>query len=770
MLKKNKICLSLLSLVALLGACDKKPNTDTGGFETGKTTEGPQTTEKGSDPVIKKDYSVDDFYNRILDLEKGNFKVDYDVGENSYTDTYNENYCFVGYQDYGVVALDTYDDNVSKDKLCYNFTYDESNDSYALQTVAYYYDLRGVEKTSNTTKAFNYITYLDTYKESLTFVKDGIVKEGNTFYVESYYCMQYFSYALHVGGYFNYGQVARMSFEFDDKDNLLLKVQGKIDQIRYGDIITAKFYDVGHASDPWIDSFFADGFKLPDTKPTAEQAKIITGDSLTIKGDVNYVNNDLNPSTTKAGTVNNVYTKTAAYRSSTTTDNLDANWDYTTIKEDGTYRTGVDATNAVFTEKVSSEKETLFSLKNVLNINALRKTGENTYTYFGENLSEVVDALYGQTNSYKSFTSIGGLTFTLNNGVLDHADLYYGDYFMPGVSHQYFHLSLNLTASDSLPEMKAYQGVATAGVKNAFKKFDGTSSYHVFIYDDSVSQYASSLVNYLDVTYDKDKQVTYINKYESSRLVEEYGYKNTDKGVISFKKVTAADNTVSFVRTEKDDTSENAFRKKAMFNISPETIVQSSSNKYYHVFRQKVLSMNDGGLLDTGNGAKEMATISSAQFVLEGNDDALSLKEMSYRYTLKGSRETTMYLAFSYGDTYKVDADLTDIKEYVEPSSWSDESESFVSRLTDLFGEDSKKIPYVYDAKLHGNFKFRNKGDTTAFYSRVENKDDYLEKYKEALIKAGFKKDETTNQFVLNNIVVTVASTLKEGVTFSKKA
>ena len=30
MLKSKRICISLLSLVALLGACDKKPDTETG--------------------------------------------------------------------------------------------------------------------------------------------------------------------------------------------------------------------------------------------------------------------------------------------------------------------------------------------------------------------------------------------------------------------------------------------------------------------------------------------------------------------------------------------------------------------------------------------------------------------------------------------------------------------------------------------------------------------------------------------------------------------
>lgn len=772
MLKSKRICISLLSLVALLGACDKKPGTDTGALETGKPTEGPQTTEKGTDTtVIKKDHTIDDLYNRILELEKGNFKVDYGTDENSYTDTYNENYCFIGFQDYGTVALDSYDETVSKDKLCYNFTYDESNDSYALQTVAFYYDLvNGGNKTANSIKPFNYLTYLDTDKDVFTFLKEGITKEGDTFYVESYYCMMLFSYTLHIGNYFNYGSVARLAFEFDDKDNLLVKAQGKIDQIRYADIISSKFYDVGTATDPWIDSFFADGFKLPDTKPTTDEAKLLTGKDLTIKGDVEYVSSERNPSVTKQGTVHNVYTETGAYRSSVTKGNVDVNWDYTTLKDDGTYKTGLDATNAVYTAKVSSEKEALPSLKNVLNVNALRKTGDNTFTYFGANLSDVVDALYGQDKSYQSFTSIGGLTFTLNNGVISHADVYYGDYFVPRESHTYFHLSLDLTGEKTLPEMKPYQDVASAGVKNAFKKFDGTSSYHVTIYDDTLSQYASSLVNYLDVTFDKDKQVTYIKKFESSKLVEEYGYKKTDTGVISFKKVTNADNTTSFVRTEKDDTSKDAFKKKAMFNISPETIVQSTSNKYYQVFRQKVMSLGDAGLVDIGNGAKNLADVSTAQFVLEGEKESMTLKEMTYRFTPKGSNVTTMHLAFKYGDTYKVDEDLTDIKEFVEPSSWSDESDSFVTRLTALFGEDSKKIPYVYDAELHGNFKFRNKGDTTAFYSRVENRDDYLEKYKDALVKAGFKKDDKTGQYVLNNIVVAVASTLKEGVTFAKKA
>lgn len=772
MLKSKRICISLLSLVALLGACDKKPGTDTGALETGKPTEGPQTTEKGTDTtVIKKDHTVDDLYNRILELEKGNFKVDYGTDENSYTDTYNENYCYIGFQDYGTVALDSYDETVSKDKLCYNFTYDESTDSYALQTVAFYYDLvNGGSKTANSTKPFNYLTYLDTDKDVFTFLKEGITKEGDTFYVESYYCMMLFSYTLHIGNYFNYGSVARLAFEFDDKDNLLVKAQGKIDQIRYADIISAKFYDVGTATDSWIDSFFADGFKLPDTKPTTDEAKILTGNDLTIKGDVEYVYTEANPAKTKQGTVHNVYTETGAYRSSVTTGNVDVNWDYTTLKDDGTYKTGLDATNAVYTEKVSSEKEALPSLKNVLNVNALRKTGDNTFTYFGANLSDVVDALYGQDKSYQSFTSIGGLTFTLNNGVISHADVYYGDYFVPGENHAYFHLSLDLTGEKTLPEMKPYQAVASTGVKNAFKKLDGTSSYHVTIYDDTLSQYASSLVNYLDVTFDKDKLVTYIKKYESTKLVEEYGYKKTDKGVISFKKVTNADNTTSFVRTEKDDTSKDAFKKKAMVNIDPETIVQSTSNKYYHVFRQKVMTLANSGLIDTENGARNMANVSSAQFTFEGEKDSMTLKEMTYRFTPKGSNVNTMHLAFKFGDTYKVNEDLTNIKEFVEPSSWNDESDSFVTRLTALFGEDSKKIPYVYDAELHGNFKFRNKGDTTAFYSRVENRDDYLEKYKEALVKAGFKKDDKTGQYVLNNIVVTVASTLKEGVTFSKKA
>ena len=165
MLKSKRICISLLSLVALLGACDKKPDTETGALETSKPTEGNQTTEKGTDTsVVKKDYTVDDLYNRILELEKGNFKVDYGTDENSYTDTYNENYCYIGFQDYGTVALDSYNETVSKDKLCYNFTYDESSDSYSLQTVAFYYDLvNGGNKTSNSTKPFNYLTYLDTY-------------------------------------------------------------------------------------------------------------------------------------------------------------------------------------------------------------------------------------------------------------------------------------------------------------------------------------------------------------------------------------------------------------------------------------------------------------------------------------------------------------------------------------------------------------------------------------------------------------------------------
>lgn len=770
---KRKI-VPLLLLITLLAGCDNR--------ETGSTgSDAPRSETPGTDPITvpisdtteKKEYTVDDFYEYFEKLQNGNFTVDYsaDAWETTYQDIYTENYIFYGLNDLGYVLLDAYGEKAGSEKVAYGLYYMEDENDYNIGTPGYYYDNKSVERIGTSMDDFNYFTYFRTYPESYWFEKDGIKQDGENFLVTSYYAEMMFSQALHIASYFYYGQVARLSFSFDDKGDLNLKVQGKVDEIRYANIIEAKFSRVGTTSDLFIEKYFKDGYILPSEKPTEKETEILFSDSIRLKGRMTSYNPDATPAMVDIGSIDNVFGTKNIYRSIINQAGNDFLYLNLYEKDGKTYEKSLDAQNKVSDKESTLRIKDFKTIRDVMDPDAIRKIGDNLYRYYGTNLLEVLDTCFGIENSYQQLGYISGITLEKHDDVIDTMHLYYGNYFYPGDT-DYVDVALTLSNEGTAPELKPISNPDNTAVKAALDYFNGSHSYKmVAVTDLTDSLYASNPSTYSELIYDKDKKATYIKKYSAGKLIKEYGYLDAEDGMVSFEKAYKDDGTAYLRETAPKNKVQGAFRNTALFHVEGDTLVKKSeyNNIITYYFQGRVGGFGAIGFADSGIGESKNAVWNSPLFTFEGTAEEMRLATLKYNYQPNGANASTMQLTFTEDDALKIEENLTAIETYKEPTSWKEENLDFYEKLVELFQDNAEMIPYLYDKDLHDNFKFRYKGSDISFYSRVEGKEDYLTRYEAALKSVGFtKKDGEVKVYTKDNIQVTIQATLKEGITFRK--
>ncbi len=766
---KRKI-VPMLAFFALLAGCNKSdteaPATEAPGSDTAK----PPVTES---TTVKKDYTIDEFYEYFENLEDGNFTVEYsvDAWETTYRDIYTKDYIFYGLNDLGYVLLDAYGEKAGSDKVAYSLYYEEEQDTYDIATPGYYYDNNSVQRVGTSMDNFNYFAYFRTYPDSYWFEKGGIQKDGADFLVTSYYAEMMFSQTLHIASYFYYGQVARLLFSFDEEGDLNLKVQGKVDEIRYANILEAKFSKVGTTSDTFIEKYFKDGFVLPSDKATEKELELLLSDTIHVQGKMTSYNPDTNPTTIDIGSVDNVYAPGVVYRSIINQAGNDFLYLNLYEKDAKTYEKSLNAQNKV--QEVESDRKVsdYKTIKDVMDPDAIRKVGDNLYRYYGTNLIEVLDICFGIEKSYSQLGYISGLTFEVHDGVIDKLHLYYGNYYYPG-DNDYVDVALSITKDGKAPDVKAISNPDNTAVKKALDYFNGSHSYRIrAITDLTDSIYSSNPSNYSEITYDKGKKATYVKQFSAGKVKNEYGYLDTKDGMVRFEKAYKEDGSAYLRETEPIDKTEDAFKKNALFNVDGDTLIQKSkySSTATYCFQGRVGGFGDIGLADSGLNEAKDAVWSSPVFTFDVVGDEMTLRTLQYSYMPTGAKSSTMQLTFTEDDSLTIQEDLSSIEAYKEPASWAEENATFSEKLTANFGEDAKMIPYLFDKDLHGNFKFRYKGSDMSFYSRVSDKEDYLAKYEAALKSSGFtKKDGEVKVYVKDSIQATIGATLKEGVTFRK--
>ena len=203
------------------------------------------------------------------------------------------------------------------------------------------------------------------------------------------------------------------------------------------------------------------------------------------------------------------------------------------------------------------------------------------------------------------------------------------------------------------------------------------------------------------------------------------------------------------------------------------TLFKKKENGTY-VLKDFVL--NDlGSHLLLSNKGKYM---SGHNYEMEVDETNKNISSITYAYTDSYFNKSQEKVTYEY-EGFSIDQGLltkiNSMANFKEPTYWNDEDETIANKMTSLFREESKNIPYIYLADTYLRWSSTLLYDELTLYNSNDHEVDetFYSLYREALIKKGYKKVEDPSYpggeiYELGHIRVRLAKILVGGLYFSK--
>ncbi len=400
-MKKNNLFLALTVVLSFLSGCN---NANISSSDSNVST--PTSESTPSLVPVTKDVSY--IYNTLVSIgELSNYTLTYKLNDQTYQDIYNENYVYYGYGKNGGILVDSYNQEEYPGKLLYQYEIDDQNVVHFLSAL-----LDDESKPVDNTEIFDFMMLINDERYDIN--QDDIVDDGNgMFYSDDKNLILVLATVLGYYEYAVYDLFDRVIFDIADNGDLTFTLQmySTDGNLVLEDVDSGTFSNVGTSKIAIMEEFYK-SYKLPEVKIQDQMISDLLNNVVSTHSEVTLYYGDDEP--TIIGTsdvdINNKYLKVSS------TD-LQNNATSTSIyKEDNgkAVLCGLDAFNKPTTISYDDINwDELNWPKENIDVNAIRKTDNNMYHYFGL----YADAL-SYSLTYLSLDTVKSIDFEVENNKL----------------------------------------------------------------------------------------------------------------------------------------------------------------------------------------------------------------------------------------------------------------------------------------------------------------------------------------------------------------
>ena len=758
-MKKQLLLLLLTS--CLLFSCNSESNSSTNDDDNSSSNilPTPIENEKKESITASEVFSI---------LKKLGSATSYEIesgikGINDYHEWLAKGYYYNTSMGYGYLLKEAYDKQYG-DSIVYSFTLE--NDEVKLGGPYYSFPNGELTYINNLSSLYTFSTYESEYKNKIDSTSFITPTNGAT-YSENRYVIKLFAAALGLTSDDSLKSIKRISF-FKKGSSFGFSFLGKIGE-NYSKLIGSEtlISNINAANHPVLNKYLVNNYLLGKTMLTSDVLSnfdLDENEKIKLHNEANVYIDGVNEGANIASEL--LLSKDKAEITSIDPLTLASTSNILLRHSDNyAYEQGYDEEGKVseqLYEKYLDWDDLVPDLKSkLLEEKECYRLENNEYVYYGRLANRLKD-FFGQMD-IKGSPDRMFLTLD-NNGLVNGVRFEYplSKYTNNGTSFIYrYILNCDLVTADEFTVLNDLDdSLKINELDTAFAAFNGDSSFQV-LFKDSLATDVHEIITYTDgVYYDQEITTTF-----GGKKITANGYYQKNNGVQSF--IMSEDGSY-YARSSLKNGDIASY---IPHHISSALFLKNSDNTY--VLRDHTLSYISKGLPFNYNASLMLPE--SAKFVLDENN---LLKTVSFTYNWDIINVRTEEVTFEYENISLPDNAknaLTSLGDFVEPTSWSDESSDIANNFISLYGDDADKIPYLYveetykqwqsDYSISEQVQLTNK--TT---SNIDSK--FYEAYRQALISNGFvlainPSLPGAEEYNLGKIKVRLAKVLKGGLYFT---
>ena len=710
----------------------------------------PDVPPDPAEPGIVQGKTAGDIIEMIYTLAEGDYRLDYwttGYEEEATTEIWTDRYVCYGGE--GYVALDDWDGEGTR---VYAY-YLEDEGGYSLGTGVTFYDERSVLSWCEEMQDLNQIALLN-YMPGWNVSEDNLTQEEDgSWSTTNYYATMALSYGIGGGAYAYWGYVAKVNMAFLDDGTFKVSLIGITTDGEYLSMHEGAFSDIGEASDPDTEVAFGD-FGIPEEDASGEAGSLLFGDALEINATlerVDYGEDGSEIGTSVEATSRIVYTGDSYYVETKDGEGNPLDERRFLTEEGVLQERGLGLDNAVHQNPTPHGMGDFALLKDILDPAAIRKEEDGSYHYYGNRYDDLLPAVHQGVSGLGALTSIDFTTG--EDGLIDEIVFTY-PYYVTTEEIYTYRLTATLGAPGAIEDPEPLTGLPeNEEALTYLSPYDGTSTYRAR-FREGRSEYDTSISNWVDMTYDKERGAVLLERYERSNLVSRTGYLEQEGLLIPFE--VLEDGTV---RATGEGTP-GAIEELAL-HIDPTLFVEDRSET---VLRDEIVTLQGGGYL----GPEEIRdAYVPGSFTLNiyayGEEEVLESITYAYEKGTEGTRYEI--ITFHESEGISEDIDLGNVQEWAPPSTWREES-ALAWQVLQVLGEDAALVPYLYDEELTGKWLPVYSGGVVALRNESIT-DDYCASYESLLAQEGFQEGED-GSWTKEGAGIAISIAPAEGITIRK--
>lgn len=659
-------------------------------------------------------------------------------------DIYTPDYISIGYASGGYVTLDSIDAAAYGAKMVYSFRYGTDGSIILGKSVTYYDDKNALKPVASCSD----MDYLNLFLQGqYTLSPSQFSKRGNLVATKDENVLYVLSNLMGYSSYNSDVTIVSATFSVDNGAlTFALNKQIDTDSTETEVLTTATLMDIDSASDGKLATFVAD-YKVPENRPSQAIADSLTAEVVGFDTTIAY-RTDSGFQT--LGTTQVIQRKgkdesqdAIAYSYTDITYDETHTYLLTRGENDKALDTYIDGSNTVQTVPFDKSDyyfgNGLFFIQDELDISGFASTTTNDFFYYGINY----DRLYESIAALNVLTDLNIkdiISFTIHSddgslSIIADLDAYYYD-----TEGNAIDISVRATSNlikDPQINIPTTGYSADADSQALQKSFDDTfsSSFHASGHGVLSTGSPSQTLPSNDYYLKKGEYLIERIKDRGTYVQTISGYKQTADGLIPFT-----------VDKQGNATSSGALIKgKSLadmigWTVSPEVFKKLDANTYG-------LKDNVKKAYQNMIGGSAISGMIETTFKINLTDDG-KIDNTTYSYVANGLLFGNEELSFKYGEDLAfpdiVNKDSYDALTATEGtiSSWLEEKNSLVKKMfTKTFGDKASEIPYLYDAKVSGNWSLGTNYDDTGdfvIYNSAVKGSDYFARYETLLKEKGF--------------------------------
>lgn len=669
MKKNNKIFILMLLSTSLIG-CGGVSNSSILSNNTSNNSTNSISNDSSNSSVTEKT-EIEKFHDLSNLLKNANsFSVSYSYLNDNYSDIYNfsKKYTYSDFSKGGYITLP-----FNEEERLYAYTLENDLTLGARPTLSDGSFASFESCTYNIKSIFAKLSEMEFNNENSVVLEEieDIAKVAGL--------LGFYNYAI---DYYFYS----VQFFLNDANQMVAKLildsdfAGAIDE----SYLVATFDLINNSSNEKVENYIA-SYVEPSVKLDADKYSLITSSVYTISGKLFENNSELEVlSVSNSVNINAIESSLNSLTSSVST--------YVTKGEDGyAYINSISA----LTGDISSEKgmpwSEIVTLSEIINESDFLSYGDNIYHYFGNNINDVLETLFGYDLVENLGIPVRDFTLTFNNDSVD-VNIYFMDAYTE--DNQKYSFALNAIFSnasdiDGFPKVDS-ESASEFKSKYLDGKLDGSQSVRMTIQEPGQYPMYTSII-----TYNPGVILYSVSDNSTSPIQTEYygKYQISDTMIQDF---TLVANGANFIATANGTAYEGVLSEEVnLFGIAPEAISKKSDTLYTLVDavvdQDKVLPTTS-----RSNGNKA----SSVGFEITTDDTHV----LEIKYTSTGFLQSTETIKYEY-ENVNISSSILDALKALAPVSgvqtWKDSASNVYEELVATFGEEfADCIPYLYNQSL----------------------------------------------------------------------